>query len=168
MNAEQQLGIDSKLIQLEQKSDVLAMVLALTQQASKSLFIASRELDQFIFDNSAFASALTQFARKHPSSVAKILIQRTEKCVSQGHRIVTLSQKLSSHIRIRKYGEKHKNYNEAFVVADGVGYLHLPLADRCDGKACYSDSKKSQHLSEFFTETWDQSELIADFKRLSI
>ena len=162
------LGETTDVIELDGKDSVRDHTLALTQQTEKFLVITSRQLDHHVFDNSDYLAALTQWVTKKTQVKVKVLIQRTDPCITKGHRLVNLYQKLPSHLSIRRFGEKHKNYNEAFVMADKMGYLHLALADRYQGQVCYADSNRCQQLSDFFTEAWDQSEEIADFRSFRI
>jgi hypothetical protein len=85
----------------------------------------------------------------------RILLQDNTLVVQKGHRLVELSQRLSTAIEIRKPGEEYMEYKENFILVDEVGYLHRKLADDPQGTACYNDRYSTNKMQTIFDQAWE-------------
>ena len=80
---------------------------ALTIQARRSVDIFTRDLDKKIYDRKDFLDGLQNLA-VNSRGVIRILVKDSSKAVKYGHRIISLSQRLTSFIEIRKVAEDYK------------------------------------------------------------
>ena len=162
------LGItsgDIALRTIEQNRDT---ALAMAQQANRFIQIATRDLDALLYDNEPFIDAITALAKRHAKSHIDILVWDSMTAVKHGHRLINLAHRLSSYIQIRKPAEEHANYTEAFLVADGVGYMSRNLADRFDGVASFNAPMQARNLSQLFTTMWEKATPDPQLRRLHI
>ena len=86
--------------------------------------------------------------------------------VKYGHRLIPLSQRLTSFIEVRKVADDFKDYNEAFLIADETGYVHRKHADRFEGVAQFNAVKEAVNLLIFFNEVWRNSAPDPDLRRI--
>ena len=111
-----------------------------------------------------FLSAVQQLAVSHHGRI-RILVKDSSYAVKYGHRLIPLSQRLTSFIEIRKVAEDYKDYNEAFLIADEVGYVHRRHADRFEGVARFKAAMEARELLTFFNEVWRNSAPDPDMQR---
>lgn len=162
------LGETNELLSLETAGDHRAVALALTQQAVRTLHIFSRDLDHALFDTPEFEEAASQLARGSQYARIQILVQDSSGAVRRGHRLITLAQRLSSRIEIRKPVTEYADINRAFFIADETGYISRQLADRYDGVGNFNDRLTARDLAGFFNEVWERSQQDSQLRRLHL
>jgi uncharacterized protein YciW len=159
------LGETQESIKLDDSEAQRLAAVALTRQARRSLDIFTRDLDKKIYDYRDFLDALQDLAVNHHGLI-RILVKDSSKAVKYGHRLITLSQRLTSFIEIRRVAEDYKEYNEAFLIADETGYVHRRQADRFEGVARFNAAKETVSLLVFFNEVWRNSGVDTDLRRI--
>lgn len=160
-------GTDTE-IALTSSSDNRHAALALVLQAKRSVQIFSRDLDAPVYDQTPFIQTLTTLATRSRHTRILILVQNTERVVVEGHRLVELSRRLSSFIEIRKPHSDFREYNQALLIADGVGMLRRPIADRYQGTLNFKAPLAAREYSEFFTQVWERSAPDPNLRQLHI
>lgn len=163
---DQKLGRDGGDISLATQEDNREAALALAGESRYTLHIYTRDLDHPVYDTDSFVEAVSQLARRAPQTHVYILVQDSQRVVKNGHRLVDLARRLTSHIEIRKPHEDYKDYNEAFLVADERGVIHRELADRHEGSVNFNAPLKARHLVKYFMEVWERSEPDPELRRL--
>lgn len=159
---------DDRVLQTEERSEVAAACLHMTRQAKFRLDIVSRDLEPRIFDNADYYEAVKQLAMNNTRSKIRILIQNSEHIAKYGHRLVELSQRLSSFIEIRLQGRDFKEFNEAWLIADDCGWIRRPLSDRFKGECHFNAPRENQERSKQFTAMWDASIEDPNLRRLHL
>lgn len=163
-----ELGTTARQIPIESGENNRIAALALAQQAQRSLRIFTRDLEAAVYNTQDFVEAVTKLATSSQYSIIHILIQDSGNVVKNGHRLVELSYRLSSKIKLRKPCHEYRNYNEAFLVADESGLIHKRLADRYEGVINFNDPPAARSLAKFFDEVWEKSEPDPELRRLHI
>jgi hypothetical protein len=159
------LGKSQESIQLDDSEAQRRAAVAFALQARRSVDIFTRDFDKKIYDHRDFLDALQNLAVNH-HGVIRILVKDSSKAVKYGHRLITLSQRLTSAIEIRKVGEDYKEYNEAFLVADEIGCVQRRQADRFEGVARFNAAREAVNLLVFFNEVWRNSAPDPDLRRI--
>ena len=118
------LGTTNELLELTRSEEVREHSLALGQQARHSVDIVSRHLDPMLYHNAAFADALRAMILDTRRAQVRLLVLDPAPLASQGHRLLELARHLTSFITMRTPAPEHKEFNEAWLVADNTGYLH--------------------------------------------
>ena len=168
MESEYLLGITKGNIALRTIEQNRETAVALAQQANHFIQIATRDMDALLYDNEPFIEAVTALARRHAKSHIDILVWDSMGAVKQGHRLITLAQRLSSYVQIRKPADEHAKYTEAFLVADGIGYMSRNLAERYEGIASFNAPLQARNLSQLFTTMWEKATPDPQLRRLHI
>ncbi len=160
------LGLSNNVIELQTCDETGHACDLLASQASLSLDIFSRELDPALYDRQAFLDEIARFCKQNTVVNVRILVQEPTRPAREGHRLIDLSRRLSSKIEIRQPHADYRSWNEAFLVADGCGFVHRKFSDRSEGTANFHDPTRSRRLLDFFTEVWERSEQHPEVRRL--
>ncbi|MDF1819104.1 MAG: hypothetical protein P1U54_10725 [Immundisolibacteraceae bacterium] len=160
---------DTDPFALTRYSEYIPHACAMLEQCGRNVNIFTQNFDPAILDNEKFSDALRAFVVGH-SRIARvrILVQRPETAILQGHRLVELARKLTSMIEIRRPASQHAGIADAFLTFDNRAYLHRELGDRPEGKGCHDDSLRTLELIRRFGEVWSMSEPEAEFRRLGL
>lgn len=162
------LGESAGAIDIATSDDNRRAALALASQAQRTLHIFSRDLDAPVYDSVPFVDAVATLATRSRYSFVHILLHDAERISRHGHRLLALFYRLDSKIKLRKPSHEHKDFNEAFLVADETGILHRRIADRYDGNVDFKARRKARDLVKFFNDVWGRSEPFAELRRLHL
>lgn len=162
------LGVTQGEVTIEERELNIAAVQKLTSSAVYNINIMSRSLNHQVFDRVDILEALHKFIHKSRHSNAQILLFDSTKIVKSGHRLLNLADRAPSKIAFRQLPKECTVYNESFMTADGKGYLHNQYSDRYEGTVDFNDITRCSELDKIFTDAWNQSEPIADLRRVSI
>ena len=162
------LGEDDETLELSTSAENRQVALAMAQQAQRSIYIMSRNLDPAIYDHQDLADALSQLARSHRYAEIHILVQDSEPVVKRGHRLVELARRLSSIVAIHNPDEEHAHVNEALFIVDSVGYIKRTMSDRFEGVASFHSPLAARELADHFNDIWARSKPDPQLRRLHI
>ncbi len=160
------IGQPHDTITLEQSEDVRQAGLALIRQAQRNVIVISRHLDADLYNNSEFATAVREFVLNNRYARLRILVRDAGPAVRSGHRLIELSQRLSSFIEIKVPDPQFDSYNSAFLVVDAGGYIFREQADIYHAQCSFADRKFSEGLSHQFEEMWESSQPDANLRRM--
>jgi hypothetical protein len=162
------LGETAEPLHLSTAPEHRAAVLAMVEQARRSLCIHTRDLDPAVYDAARLETAIKQLIRHSRHAQLRVLVQDTSRAVREGHCLLRLAQHLSSRIQIRIPGPDHRDFNEAFLVADTCGYIRRPAADLYAGVAEFNAPFEARRLLQYFEEVWERADSDPQLRRLFI
>ena len=162
------LGESDESIRLDSSEDCSEAVLALTQQANRTLDIFTHSLDRRIYNSQALYAAALKLATRSRYSQIRIIIKDSTDAVKRGSRLVELSHRLSSRVQFRKPPMEYRDFSEEFVIVDEIGLLHRRLANRYDADLSFYEPKKSRQLDKFFDECWEKSAADTNLRQLHL
>ena len=144
------------------------LAVELCANASRSVCILSPELDREAFDNPALVDVLSALARHSRQTDVRILVQNAGKLVGRGHRLLQLSRRLPSTVRIQRLAE-HPDWNgETIVIRDRDGVLYKP--GDADHEGFYEPNSRAstQHHADLFEDLWRHSVEDTEFRAFSL
>jgi hypothetical protein len=153
---------------LQDAEDNHQAVLRLLQGAKRILRLFSRDLDPRIFDHVDVCDAISALARRHPQSRVLLLVFDAESPLRNGHRLVTLSQKLSSKIEARVVADEYTHLPFSFMTVDDRGLLYRSLASEFAGEVDFNQPIGVKDRVKQFDEIWGQSRVASEWRRLHI
>jgi len=162
------LGVTGEGLQIDTRQSNQDAILKLTSAAQNQVSIISRCLDPTIFNNEDFISNASEFILRTKTSSIRILVHDTNSIVKNNHRILTLSQRVSSKIQIRTICNDYVYFNQSYLVADSIAYIHNPKSDLYDAEVNFNDPDKSKELMDTFKNIWELSQQEAEVRRLCI
>jgi len=162
------LGLTSECIQIDSRQHNQDAVLRLSSSAQDHIVIISRLLDPTVYSNEAFSHAASRLVQRAKHTSIKILVHNTGPMVKNGHRALELSQRLSSKIEIRTICSDYSQFNQGFLVADSIGYIHNLRSDLYVAEVNFNHIEKSMELMEKFNSIWELSAQDASVRKLCI
>lgn len=166
--ASMQLGVDDLEFAMQTREHVRSMAQSMAIQARRELLLYTMDLEPDIFDQQAFLDALSRLARQHSEAHIWILLENSRKTVQQGHRLIELSRRLSSHIQLRRPPPQYLGYGKTFLLCDSTGYSYRPQASRYEGTANFNNPGQTVSLKKYFMEVWEQSQPDEEIRRLHL
>lgn len=162
------LGESDTPLTTDSSEEVAEATLALTQQAHRSLYIFTQQLDHRVYNSIELYDAVLKLATRSRHSRVRILIKDSSAVTQSSNRLVELSYRISSRLLIRKTAEEQQEFNEEFVIADGCGLMRRTQPLRYEGELCFNAAIKARQLSRLFDECWEQSAADPQLRRLHI
>ncbi len=162
------LGVTGESMHVETRQSNQDAILKLLSAAQNQVAIISRHLDPTIFNNAKFIDHASEFIRRTKASNIRILVHDTDLIVKNNHRILTLSQRVSSKIQIRTICNDYTQFNQSYLIADSTGYIHNLKSDLYDAEVNFNDPDKSKEMMETFKNIWELSQQEAEVRRLCI
>ncbi|KAF1056714.1 MAG: hypothetical protein GAK44_00120 [Pseudomonas delhiensis] len=151
------LGENEAIHRFSEPEAARAHALALMQQAQRSLCLLSSDLEPWLYHHSSIQQACTQFLLAHPQNRLRILVRDSTRAVKEGHRLLNLSRRLSSHCQIRRINPDQPGSDQAFLLADRDGLLLRPDPGVPSGYAGYTLPRRVRPLQAEFDQAWDVS-----------
>ncbi|KSF81904.1 histone acetyltransferase HPA2 [Pseudomonas paraeruginosa] len=160
------LGEHQPLERFEQPQQARAHALALLQQARRSLCLYSPDLEPWLYHHSSVQDACTRFLLANPRNRLRILVGDSTQAVRNGHRLITLSRRLSSNCLIRRLNPDYPREDDAFLLADEQGLLLRPHPAQPASYACYRAAGRVRQLQARFERAWNTSLSDPDLRSL--
>ena len=151
------LGQHQDLERFSQPQEARAHVLALIQQAQRSLCLYSDDLEPWLYHHSSVQQACTRFLLSSPRARLRILLRDPTRAVKEGHRLLALSRRLSSNLHIRKLNPDYASEELAYLIADDRGLFLRPELDQQSGYTLYNDPARVRQRQTQFDQAWDTS-----------
>lgn len=162
------LGESDTVLRLEGPDQFARATLAVVGQARRTLSIVSPDFEPERFNTADFASALTRLARRSRWSDIRILIADPAVAVRWGHKVVALSHRLPSTLRIRQLHEEDAATREAWLLADDICLLRRDDLQTLKGSLVARAIPHGARAAGKFSEWWERSREVADFRRLHL
>ncbi len=162
------LGVTNECIKVDSRSHNRDAVTKLLHSARDDVVIVSRYLDPTIYNNEEISSAALQHVKHSKHNSIRILVHDTAPMVKNGHRLLDLSQRVSSKIEVRTICDDYSQFNQSFLVADTIGYIHNLKSDLYEAEVNFNDKDRSKELMENFKEIWESSTQDTAIRRLCI
>jgi hypothetical protein len=155
-------------VRLEGLAALRDTALELAGAASRELAIFSYELEPALYDNAAFAEAVSQVARSGRRARIRLLIREHDRLVRHGHALVRLAQQLPSYIEIRLVAQESRHTAHGYLIADNSGVLYQPQSDVFQAKSSARDRRWARDLLAEFQRLWDHAAPDRQLRRLHL
>lgn len=143
-------------IHFDGREHATELALTLIQQATKSILFFGSTLDNVLFNNVDCIASISDFARRNSRAQARFIVHDSQLAVAQGHRLITLAQKMTSSIHLKTSSEQHKKLKQYFLLIDDDAYLYGQNASRYTGRVSFEDAAENRQLQQLFNTVWDQ------------
>ncbi len=166
LNAE--LGVTDDPFRVNRISDIQVACYRMFSQAKRSLDIFSQELDPRILSERSIEKAVSELARRSRYSTIRILVFDTLGLQSANHRLVSLSQSLSSFIKIKVLANDFQHIPYTFYLVDDCGVIYRPLHAELETQVYFNQPNKVTDLRKQFSDMWEQSRVASELRSLSL
>lgn len=160
------LGETAGPILLHGQSAIRSAIARMADQARRELWIFSHDLDAPLYDQEPFLDSVRRTALRSADRPVRVLLYEAEPAVRNGHRLIELARHLSSRIGIRRVPTELQQRTEAYLLADGRGYLLRRLADVYEATADFHAPLEARRLREQFEGIWEVAEADPELRRL--
>lgn len=155
----------SETVEIDTSDACRLASLSMARQAARSIDIVSRNLDPPVYDNQEFEDALSDLVVGSSRARVRILVLKPDALVKQGHRLLGLTQRLTSYMEMRVPAREHRDYNAAFLVVDEIGSIYRSHSDRYEGMVKFNDRVAAMELERQFEEMWTSAVADANLRR---
>lgn len=162
------LGVNRELVSLRTREHQRDTALHMLEQATRSLYLFTNDLDANLYNTEAFIEALKNLAIAGPNTKIYILLQDPKDVILNGHRIVELARRVSSHILIHRANEEDQKRIDNFMLVDQVGFIRRSHPNRYEGIACYHNPAEVRKYLKYFSEAWERSHAEPELRRLHL
>ncbi|MBK1718668.1 hypothetical protein [Thiocystis violacea] len=162
------LGHTKGLITLEGRKDIAEASADMAEQAARELLILSPSLEPALYDREPFPRAVRRLALARANLPVRVLVLDPRAASQTGHRLIELARRLTSRIAIQRLDEDDQARPDAFLVADGRGYIHRRLAANMEAVASFNDPLEARRLRGEFERLWERSRVDSELRRLFI
>lgn len=159
---------ETALLETDSAVEVLNLSVAVLSRGRRQMAIYTRDLDAPVLDQRVALDAMRGFATGTRDAVLRVLVHDLRRAVQEGHGLINLSQRLSSHVAIRVIEEETDlQYPAGFIINDQGGYVFRPIATRPEATACLSDRARQRQLLAVFNEVWERARPAVELRPLS-
>ncbi len=151
------------------REEARAAILGVLESARREVAILTRDLDPDLFEHADVLEALKQVALERQNARIRVLVYDPARASMLAHRVITLTQRLSSVFAVRTPVEEvDRQYAGAFIVNDRDGCFERPLASRFEGEGNRHAPARTAQLLSQFNQVWERSIPAEELRRLEI
>jgi hypothetical protein len=141
----------------------------LLDQARRSVRILAPHLDLALLSREPVARALTQLSKAGRLAETRILFADSLLATKHSHRLVELSRRLPSSIKLKQLPIDIRDQQEAWIIADNTALIWRSHHERyADGIWDQHNTEKAPQLCRQFDEWWDIAQPDPELRRLNL
>lgn len=164
-----QRRLDGQPQPVTHRDAAVAAIVALAEQARRSLWLRSRELDPGLLDAIEITDALRRFAVTRRDAEVRILLHDAAAAQRNRSPLLALAQRLPSVFALREVSDPvDRNYPAAFVVNDRGGWYYRALGHRLDGDASLDAPGRGRQLQADFEPVWERARIASELRALEL
>lgn len=153
---------------LETLADNRQGAVAVAATAKRELALFSHDLEPLLYDKDDFIRTVQALATRSRMSRIRIVSIDPGASIRAGHRLISLAQRFSSYMEVRRAAKDHAQLAETFLVADEEAVLFRPIASRYEGYADMHAPLEARKFLRQFADIWEMAEPDPEFRRLGI
>lgn len=157
-----------RMVEIESLDEAVEETLSLILAARREVAIYTRDLDAQLLDTASVIEALKKLAIGGRGASVRIIIQQPQIPARDGHRLITLAQRLPSVFSMRMPNEETDlQYPSAFIINDTRGFYFRVLGNRFEGEAVNYAPGRHAQLLEYFDRVWERSVSSEELRQIS-
>lgn len=153
---------------LETLTDNRAGAVSVAAVAKRELALFSHDLEPLLYDKDEFIGVVQALATRSRMSRIRIVTIDPGAAIRAGHRLITVAQRFSSYVEVRRASRDHAQLAETFLVADEEAVLFRPIASRYEGFTDVHAPLEARKYLKQFSDIWEKAEPDPEFRRLGI
>jgi len=163
-----QTGPSTRQIEFTTREQNRDLVRNLVLQAKQSIQLFTATLDNSLYDQTEFIEAVSTLAKRSPKSRVQILVRDSSALLQKGHRLIELSRRLTSTIRIQNPSIEDSQHIMELLLVDQNGYIHKKYADNYYGEANFENRHITREWQKKFAQMWEMSTPDPELRRLHL
>ncbi len=166
LNAE--LGVTDNPFHLDRSADLKLAIYRMFSLAKHRINIFSYDLEPRILSERNIESAIKTLARRSRHSEIRILVFDTTALQKIDHRLVALSQELSSFVSIRVLSKDFQQIPYSFHLVDDHGLVYRSNHSEIESLVSFNSPSRVREYRKEFTEMWEHSRVASELRSLSL
>jgi hypothetical protein len=157
------------VLAVEDRAGLEVAHVRLLTQARYRVAMYLPQMEAGVLDSEAVLTELRRIATSGRPAQIRILTHDAEQAHRDGHRLITLAQRLPTAVSIRMpVDEVHLGYASAFICDTASGFLFRPVASRNEGRGDLDARGETSRLMAYFDEVWERAEPAWQIRPLGI
>ena len=154
---------------VDHRETAIATIVDIVQDARRSLWLYTRDLDPGLLDAPPVLDALRRFGTSGRGNELRVLLQDAA-APQRGHApLLALAQRLPSVFLFREVDDPvDKAYPSAYLANDLGGYYFRTLGHRFDGEADLHAPGRARQLRGAFMAVWERARPVSEYRALGI
>lgn len=137
--------------------------------ARRKLWIRSLDLEPWLFDHPGLLDVLRNFATSGRDVQVQVLLHDAAAPQNAHAKLLDLAQRMPSVFQFREVDEPAYREDRAALIAnDTGGYYFRPQGERVEGNACLDARARVRQLQQRFSEIWERSRPVSEYRALGI
>lgn len=153
---------------LQTAEDLTSCYAQMIAAARRTVDFYTRDLEPRSLDRGLIMRELTGLATSGRGRRIRFLVEDTAPALDRSHRLIDLSQRLSTSITIRVPAKMHRGYVGAYVVVDGRHVVYRDQAAVLEGQWMPDRPRKARQLLQHFNEVWEHAAPDPHFRYLGL
>lgn len=162
------LASDTTSWQLRVNGDQLEALLAMTEQATRRLWIYDNLLSHAFYDDSVLEQAVSHLARRSRHSDIRFLIHDDSPLVRRRHGLVQLMRRLPSRMALRLVNTGYPYGDRPAILVDDSGIISRHDFDTAEGFANASAPRRVRPFAEEFERAWEHGRSSVELRDLPL
>ena len=156
-------------VEVDSLAAAQGLVDELLDDARHRVWIMTRDLDRLLLDREPVLESLRRVALSGRNADIRILVLEPGVPVRDGHRLLHLAARLSSHFQLRTpVVEEDRQYASAFLLNDVGGYYFRTIGARYEGEGNRHGPGRHGQLLAWFGQVWERSEPDPELRRMAL
>jgi len=152
--------------QLTDAAAVRSAMLTMCAQARHIVRLSSHRLNPDLFDTAELRSALSHLARAFRDSEVRILVADSRSLAEHGHRLLSLSRRLSSKVVMRRVALPEHEQLPEYLLADDWGVITFGSSEQAPTMVSLRDRPANRNLAEAFDALWQRSQTPVELRQI--
>ncbi len=154
---------------IDSRDAAISIAIQLIEDARRTLWIRSFDLDPWLYDDADVLRALRQFATAGRGNEVRVLLHDAAAPQRAHAPLLALVQRLPSIFLFRELADPvDRNDPAAFIAGDGGGYYLRKLGQRIEGEAELHAPARVRQLRAGFDEAWERSRPVSEYRALGL
>lgn len=156
------------LRQLQGQVEFVAMAAGLLAAARSQVRVLAQAVDLGYLAHGEVIEALRALIRRSRRTRIELLLPPQVARDDRGRALWDLAQRLTNFISVHRLADEGAHLPEAWLTADGRGYLYRAQAERLRGEGSLLAPGRVRDLDERFAALWQNSAPDPDMRRLHV
>ncbi len=166
-NADAFEDLGERTLTLDSTDRAREAVAYLLRNAASEVVILSHNLDRRLFDDPDILDAARRFLVPQHHTL-RVLVRSSRDLVSRSHRLMMLVPRFPERFLIRQLHARDRTVSQVYVVSDGVGVLHKPVASQRQARFGAHNPWFAKRLQAEFETLWNRAEAVTEAHKLGL
>lgn len=152
---ELQESYGDSVIRLDNAADYITHLAQAIGAGQRSLSLFSNSVNAEIWGRSKVVDSISRLARRNRQSQVQILIQDASALAGRRHRLITLSQRLTSHMTVKVFNRDIDPLDHAYAIIDNQFLIYFNNESVLEGFVNYDAAAECRNTMDEFERLWN-------------